>query len=157
MTRRITTGDLLLALVAAAAVLVARVALRIAPAWVVRRIALPRQPLTPGGRRSRGAGAGARAARAIGRAARLLPGGASCLEQATALRLMLGPLDAGVRVVIGVARPSTGLRAHAWVESAGEVLLGGACAESGYRPLRSRCARSPAAAAGDITPFRTET
>jgi hypothetical protein len=54
-------------------------------------------------------------ARAIARAARLLPG-THCLPRALALAGWLRALGAPARLRIGVRRQDSGPRAHAWVE-----------------------------------------
>jgi hypothetical protein len=45
------------------------------------------------------------------------------------------------RVIIGVDRSAAGLTAHAWVESDGRILLGGAHAK-GFTPLTSASCRA---------------
>jgi len=59
---------------------------------------------------------------------------ATCLEQGVALTLVLAAMRVPARLVIGVERSGTALGAHAWVESNGRVILGGADA-SKYAPL----------------------
>jgi hypothetical protein len=51
---------------------------------------------------------------------------ASCLEQSLALTALLSLSRVPAHVVIGVNRSDRMLRAHAWVESRGRVVLGGA-------------------------------
>lgn len=64
-------------------------------------------------------------ARAVARAARILPG-TRCLTQACAARIMLGRAGVSSRLGLGVERaPGRRLRAHAWLECEGRVLLGG--------------------------------
>jgi hypothetical protein len=70
---------------------------------------------------------------------------ATCLEQGIALKLLLAAVRVPARVVIGVHRSDRALQAHAWVESDGRVVLGGAEARD-YLPLPT-AARGPATAA----------
>jgi hypothetical protein len=65
-------------------------------------------------------------------AARHVPG-ASCLTQAIALHLLLERRRIGSHLVVGVARTNGRFRAHAWVDSDGEVLIGGEVAH--FDPL----------------------
>jgi hypothetical protein len=51
---------------------------------------------------------------------------ASCLEQGLALVMLLAVARVPARLVIGVSRPGSTFAAHAWVESRGRVVLGGA-------------------------------
>jgi Transglutaminase-like superfamily len=51
---------------------------------------------------------------------------ATCLEQAAALVMLLAIARIPARLVIGVGRDAAALRAHAWVESGGRVVLGAA-------------------------------
>jgi hypothetical protein len=67
-----------------------------------------------------------RLAGAVNAAGNRLPGGASCLCRAITFRMLLRPTDCPSRLSIGVARGSSNsLRAHAWVDVDGEVLIGG--------------------------------
>ena len=50
--------------------------------------------------------------------------GASCLEQGVALTALLSLVRVPAHLVIGVNRSGGALRAHAWVESRGRVVLG---------------------------------
>ena len=54
---------------------------------------------------------------------------ASCLEQGVALVMLLAIARIPARLVIGVSRPEPDLRAHAWVVSGGQVVLGSAQAD----------------------------
>jgi hypothetical protein len=72
---------------------------------------------------------------AIRRVSRFVPR-ATCLTQAVAGRLMLARRGHTSRVNIGVARAAGGgLRAHAWLESDGVVVIGGDGLDD-YTPLR---------------------
>jgi hypothetical protein len=51
---------------------------------------------------------------------------ATCLEQGIALCLLLAAARVPARLVIGVNRSGDVLGAHAWVECAGAIVLGGA-------------------------------
>ncbi|MEM6479190.1 MAG: lasso peptide biosynthesis B2 protein [Pseudomonadota bacterium] len=67
-------------------------------------------------------------ARAVKTAARALPTGALCLAKALALRKMLDRRGIPTACVIGVRASASpdDLDAHAWVEVAGEIIIGGA-------------------------------
>ena len=67
-----------------------------------------------------------RIAWAVTRSARSVPG-ATCLTQALAARVLLERRGHPARVRVGITRTeSADLLAHAWVESEGRVVLGGA-------------------------------
>jgi hypothetical protein len=71
---------------------------------------------------------------AVGRASRAIPG-ATCLTQALAAQLLLSRRGLPSRLRIGVTRAhGGGLRAHAWLESGGVVVIGGPGVEA-YTPL----------------------
>jgi hypothetical protein len=61
---------------------------------------------------------------------------ATCLVQALAAQILLGRNGRDGQVHIGVALDEKqGFRAHAWVESGGEVLIGGSEELDGYAPM----------------------
>jgi hypothetical protein len=64
------------------------------------------------------------------------PFSSSCLEQGLALVMVLTAMRIPARLVIGVGRPDSVLRAHAWVEHDGHVVLGAVHAR-GLEPLPS--------------------
>jgi hypothetical protein len=71
---------------------------------------------------------------AVRRVSRAIPG-ATCLTQALAAQLLLARRGHSSRLRIGVARArGGGLRAHAWLESEGVVVIGGPGVEA-YTPL----------------------
>lgn len=72
--------------------------------------------------------------RAIAGIGRRRPLRATCLEQGVALVMLLSVYRVPSRLVVGVARPGAALRAHAWVECDGRILLGAAHAH-GLTPL----------------------
>jgi len=60
---------------------------------------------------------------------------ASCLVQGLALVMLLGMARTPSRLVVGVSTPGRkDLRAHAWVECGGKIVLGGALAPE-FSPL----------------------
>jgi hypothetical protein len=61
-------------------------------------------------------------------------GGASCLKQALTLQWLLSRRGVSTRLWLGVQSDEATLRAHAWLEHDGRVIIGGALAE-GYTPL----------------------
>src|SRR2546428_335959 len=77
----------------------------------------------------------ARIAWAIERVSRVVPGTRSCLAQALAAQVLLARRGHEACVRIGVARDTDGpLHAHAWVESEGRIVVGGA-GRPGFSPL----------------------
>ncbi|HEX4124031.1 MAG TPA: lasso peptide biosynthesis B2 protein [Tepidisphaeraceae bacterium] len=74
---------------------------------------------------------------AITAAARFVPG-ASCLTQALTGQILFGQAGHAVTLQIGVLRKGGGpLQAHAWLESAGRVILGNVPELSQMQPLRA--------------------
>ena len=72
---------------------------------------------------------------AVRTSSRSIPG-ASCLTQALATEVMLSRQGTPSQIRIGVAKNEDGkLEAHAWVESRGEVLIGGLPDLARYTPL----------------------
>ena len=66
-----------------------------------------------------------RIAWAIAGASPLVAGGSNCLLRAIAAGLMLRQYGYDAALIIGVAKASDGgLAAHAWLESAGEIVIG---------------------------------
>ena len=74
------------------------------------------------------------------------PLSATCLEQSLALVMLLSMARIPAHLLVGVARFGSNLRAHAWVECCGDVVLGGAQAE-GLTPLLRAPAPSSSPAA----------
>ena len=71
-----------------------------------------------------------RVARAVEMAARRTPGAKSCLAQALAAQVMLGRRGYPALLHIGVAKgKQSRFQAHAWLESKGKVVIGGAAQE----------------------------
>lgn len=58
---------------------------------------------------------------------------ATCLTQAIAARILLSKYGFGADLCIGVAHDDDKLKAHAWLERDGKVLIGGSICD--YRPL----------------------
>ena len=69
----------------------------------------------------------------VDRAARVIPR-ATCLVQALAAEWLLARQGSAATVRFGVARGDRGFEAHAWLESGGRVILGGATAAR-FAPL----------------------
>jgi hypothetical protein len=82
-------------------------------------------------------------------ASRMLRGERVCLVRALAARWMLAALGHPSELRIGVAKaPGGKFSAHAWLESEGEIVIGGAEAESftalpPLTPDHSRAANAP--------------
>jgi hypothetical protein len=63
--------------------------------------------------------------RAVDRASSVIPGGQNCLLRALTAELMLRRANYKSELKIGVSKPPGGeFRAHAWVEIAGEIVIG---------------------------------
>jgi hypothetical protein len=112
---------------ALAAVALVRLSLRFLPPRSWERV-------TERVRRSRPRGEGGATVQdvawAVHRVSRMVPG-ATCLTQALAAHLLLARRGYQSRLRIGVARePGARLRAHAWLESDGIVVLGGSSSEA---------------------------
>jgi hypothetical protein len=74
-------------------------------------------------------------ARAISILGMRTPFRASCLVQGLALVMLLAIVRIPARLVVGVSTPDRkDLRAHAWVECGGKIVLGGALAPE-FLPL----------------------
>ena len=64
-----------------------------------------------------------------------MPGGKTCLPQALAAQVLLERCGYPARLRVGVVKGGEGqLEAHAWVESQGRIIVGGAEVER-YIPL----------------------
>lgn len=138
---------------ALAAVTVVRVFLRFVPLRVWSRVAdrLPPRPPRVGTETTMARDV----AWAVDRVSRAIPG-ATCLTQALAAHLLLSRRGCASRLRIGVARaPGPTLRAHAWLESDGRVVLGGTALET-YTPLSDAAvSASPAFRLHDFTRLST--
>ncbi|HSC27921.1 MAG TPA: lasso peptide biosynthesis B2 protein [Vicinamibacterales bacterium] len=137
---RVGPGDSFLVLAAAGALAASRVLLRWAPGWTVRLAAAPGRPDMS--RRPSAAGSTSGLVRAVERAGRRCPWRTTCLERAVALVLLLVIHRRAGRLAIGVARSGGALRAHAWVEADGSVILGGGAAAADVAslwPLTAPC------------------
>ena len=75
-----------------------------------------------------------RVAWAVTAAARRLPGESTCLSRALAAQLLLTRHGHSSLLRIGVARGDGILKAHAWLENSGRVILGGSGHEA-FVPL----------------------
>jgi len=114
-------------------VAVVRLGLWVAPFRIMQRFC---GYLGRASRSSRGSAAGAReivwAVRLASRYVTL----ATCLVQALATQILLGRNGHAGELHIGVALDSKlGFSAHAWVESQGEILIGGSEEIDGYSPM----------------------
>src|SRR5690349_8107777 len=112
---------------------VARVALWVLPFGVVRRLLTPARAARP---QADPGLSTERIAWAIAHTHRLVPYG-NCLPQALAAEALLMRAGHPVDLRIGVVKTERGgLRAHAWVESAGRVVVGDLTQGlDGYTPL----------------------
>lgn len=116
---------------AASALLAARACLALAPGRTVRKAAPANDPRDP---RPVNPTRILDLCWAITAIAARTPFSATCLEQAVALVMLLTIARIPANLVVGVARAESAFRAHAWVESAGVVVLGGAQSQ-GFTPL----------------------
>lgn len=75
---------------------------------------------------------------AVGVAARYVPG-ANCLVQALVAKQLFDEQGLPAEIRLGVHKPEeVGFRAHAWLESEGRIVLGGAESASLYAPFPAR-------------------
>lgn len=99
------------------------------------------------------AASGPRVARAVSRAARLVPG-ASCLTQALAARFLLARAGEFARLRLGVARGARGsLHAHAWLETS-QGTLDVSAAGGAFAPLAVPDDSTPGPPDGIAVPAR---
>lgn len=132
---RLRPAEQLLLLGALPLVALVRLGLRLLPFTLWRPLLQPAAP-TPARRSRRAPLPAGRLAWAVTTVSPYVPG-ATCLTQALAARALLGWCGHPAVVRIGVARTASGaLDAHAWVESAGLVLVGGPASHvARYTPL----------------------
>lgn len=111
-------------------------AVRLLPFRIVRRLLdWAERPLRRGHRNPLYEASVDEISRAVALASRYTPGTKTCLTQALALRLLLVRRGYPATLRIGVVREGKErLQAHAWVESAGRVLIGDYQLER-YAPL----------------------
>lgn len=134
---RLSLPDQYLLLQAALLVSAIRVGLWVVPFRTLHRLLahVSRGPVAPA---SSSAGAVDRITWAVGLASHYIPR-ATCLTQALATQVLLRRYGHTCKLHIGVARGSDArLEAHAWVEYAGRVVIGGPRAHiARYTPLPS--------------------
>lgn len=130
----LTAADRGLIVQAAAWFVAIRIALRVLSFASVARYAERRHEGRPVDRSAQAS----RIGWATGAVARRLAPPRSCLAQALTAQVMLGGRGRPAMVRFGVQRDARGvMQAHAWLESDGEVLVGGEGLEV-YRELRDR-------------------
>lgn len=113
---------------------VVRIALRLTDLPTLRRYA---HRYAVGAKRSRTRYEPRQIAWAVAAAGNRIPGTGNCLVQALAAQILLEQSGHPAEIRIGVLRPGQApLRAHAWVESRGEVVVG-AGGMGKYTPLPS--------------------
>lgn len=75
---------------------------------------------------------------AVSKASRVIPTDKPCLSQAMALKYLLAREGADSELVIGVAKEDDqSIKAHAWVERDGRILIGGGSSRKRYTRLAS--------------------
>ena len=68
----------------------------------------------------------AKIGRAVTRASRIVPGARTCLVQAIAVQVMLAQKGYPANLCLGAKKDGkSDLKAHAWIESNGSVVVGG--------------------------------
>jgi hypothetical protein len=118
---RLPPDERRLLVLAGTTLIAARLGLWVLPFKAARRLALGASKLVGGPATM----PPARVAWAIARTSRFVPR-ASCLAQAVAAESLLKVMGCPVTLRIGVAKPDNGsLKAHAWIESRGSVVVGG--------------------------------
>ena len=131
-TREVGLGQILLIAEALCWLIAARVALRVVP--VARILRWQQRPVTA---RLNGAGAGEpgrRVRHAVLVAVRYAPIEFVCFPQCLAASALLRRQGLGTRLHYGVTRQEGRLVAHTWLESGGEMVIGGEVA-GGYSTL----------------------
>lgn len=75
---------------------------------------------------------------AVSVASRYMPGGVKCLARALVTQVLLNWHGYAAQLRLGVAKGEEGqLEAHAWVESQGQIVIGGLSNLSSFTPLPS--------------------
>lgn len=75
---------------------------------------------------------------AVSVASRYMPGGVKCLARALVTQVLLNWNGHAAQLRLGVAKGEEGqLEAHAWVESQGQIVIGGLSNLSSFTPLPS--------------------
>ncbi|MFC1889580.1 lasso peptide biosynthesis B2 protein [Thermodesulfobacteriota bacterium] len=95
---------------------------------------------------------------AVATAERFIPGKKTCLVQALAVQVMLTRRALPADLRLGVVKDeSEGLRAHAWVESDGVIVIGGQGLEQ-YVPLKTsrESSRTPPSEPSPASPEETD-
>lgn len=101
-----------------------RLALRLLPFRVVRRL-LVRSTITANDLAKPDRAAVAQIAWAVAAAGRHMPWAATCLTRAMAAQMLLGRIGEPTHLHLGVAKDEQGrLKAHAWLESDGTIVIG---------------------------------
>ena len=59
----------------------------------------------------------------------------SCLSQALATQVMLGRRGRSATLRIGVANEEGAVKAHAWLETEGKIIIGGSQSRNRFSPL----------------------
>jgi hypothetical protein len=120
-----TVGRIPAVLAACGALTVARIWVSVAPGTAVRWASGRSDRASVAARSNEGVLVAALARAVVGVGARR-PFRASCLEQSLALVTLLSMIRIPAHLVVGVSRSKLfeSLRAHAWVESRGDVLIG---------------------------------
>ena len=122
----LTAGERRLLASALLYLIVARVGLWVLPMLVLQR-RLSKMPVERDRMRGSGQYSSEQIARAIRAVGRYVPGTGNCLVQSLTTQTMLARRGSPARLRIGVIKDENGrLRAHAWVECEGRIIMGGA-------------------------------
>ena len=131
---RLPTPDRRLLIKAALLLEAIKLALRILPFRVLRRLVVGAEKTAIGVRRVELA-TPEKVARAVETASRTIPGEKTCLTQALAAQVLLTRRGHPALLHIGIVKNEEGeFQAHAWVECEGKVVIGGHELER-YTPL----------------------
>lgn len=123
--RRVRAGDVTLFAIAGLTLLVARIAVWTLPSAYVLRVTTGREPARRLNGRTRWVVTAPRVIWSVRSAARRIPF-SNCLTQALAGRFLLARFGYPSKIRVGVRRDEQAeFQAHAWLEHAGDIVIGG--------------------------------
>lgn len=134
---RLPSEDRRLVIRAAVSLWVMRIGLSLVSVPTLRRLLIERKPGVGGGTSSAESSV-ERVIWAVRTASRVTPWASTCLTRALAAQMMLARLGEETRIQIGVAKDEQGsLKAHAWLESRGRIVIGGKKSPAEFTTLRN--------------------
>ena len=134
---RLPWEDRRLVIRAALSLWVMRIGLSLVSVPTLRRLLIERRPGVDRGTPSAESSV-ERVIWAVRTASRVTPWASTCLTRALAAQMMLARLGEQTRIQIGVAKDEQGgLKAHAWLESRGRIVIGGKKSPVEFTTLRN--------------------